>query len=71
MKVRGVMARKGDTPKYISKMQQELFEILAGSRNREDIRKIEPEAWEVHKRYIDRIGEADTRSLPSIVGLAD
>jgi DNA polymerase, archaea type len=31
MKIRGVMARKGDTPGYVSKMQQELFEILAGA----------------------------------------
>jgi hypothetical protein len=26
MKIRGVMARKGDTPEYVNKMQQEVFE---------------------------------------------
>jgi DNA polymerase elongation subunit (family B) len=29
MKIRGVMARKGDTPEYVHRMQQELFEVLA------------------------------------------
>jgi DNA polymerase, archaea type len=29
MKIRGVMARKGDTPGYVNKMQQEGFEVLA------------------------------------------
>jgi DNA polymerase I len=28
MKIRGVMARKGDTPEYVNKMQQEVFEVL-------------------------------------------
>jgi hypothetical protein len=30
MKIRGVMACKGDTPGYVSKMQQGLFEIWLG-----------------------------------------
>jgi DNA polymerase, archaea type len=29
MKIRGVMARKGDTPEYVRRMQQELFDVLA------------------------------------------
>ena len=29
MKIRGVMARKGDTPEYVSRMQQDLFNIWA------------------------------------------
>ena len=33
MKIRGVMARKGDTPEYVNKMQQEVFEILADARS--------------------------------------
>ena len=32
MKIRGVMARKGDTPKYVNKMQQEVFEVLGEAR---------------------------------------
>ena len=29
MKIRGVAARKGDTPEYVNKMQQEVFDVLA------------------------------------------
>jgi hypothetical protein len=32
MKIRGVMARKGDTPEYVLQMQQELFEVLAEAK---------------------------------------
>ena len=33
MKIRRVMARKGDTPEYVNKMQQEVFEVLAEARS--------------------------------------
>ncbi|MHB8118129.1 MAG: DNA polymerase domain-containing protein [Methanothrix sp.] len=35
MKIRGVMARKGDTPEYVLRMQQELFEVLGEADVRE------------------------------------
>ncbi|VVB68980.1 DNA polymerase 1 [uncultured archaeon] len=63
MKIRGVMARKGDTPEYVRRMQQELFEVLAEARNREEIRRIEPKALAVRKRYMEELGEADVREL--------
>ncbi len=63
MKIRGVMARKGDTPKYVLRMQKELFEILAGARNRDDLKWIEPKAREVHRRYLEELAEADVREL--------
>jgi DNA polymerase I len=47
MKIRGVMARKGDTPEYVNKMQQEVFEVLAGARSLEDLKRIEPKVREV------------------------
>ena len=33
IKIRGVMARKGDTPEYVNKMQQEVFEVLAEAKS--------------------------------------
>ena len=45
IKIRGVMARKGDTPEYVNKMQKEVFEVLAEARSLEDLR--EPKAREV------------------------
>jgi len=44
MKIRGVMARKGDTPEYVNKMQQEVFEVLGEAKSLEDLRRIEPKA---------------------------
>ena len=63
MKIRGVMARKGDTPEYVNKMQQEVFEVLAEARSLEDLRKIEPKAREVYRRYLDELDGADVREL--------
>ena len=63
MKIRGVMARKGDTPEYVNKMQQEVFEVLAEARSLEDLRRIEPKAREVYRRYMDELDGADVKEL--------
>lgn len=57
------MAREGDTPEYVCCMQQELFEVLAGPRTREELRKIEPRARGVARRYMEELEEADVREL--------
>ena len=33
MKIRGIMARKGDTLEYVCRMQQDLFDVLAKARS--------------------------------------
>jgi len=63
MKIRGVMARKGDTPEYVRRMQKELFEVLAEAKSREELKRIEPRAREVARRYRDGLGDADVREL--------
>lgn len=63
MKIRGVMARKGDTPEYVNKMQQEVFEVLAEARNMVDLRKIEPKARQVCRRYMDELDSVDVKEL--------
>jgi DNA polymerase, archaea type len=63
MKIRGVMARKGDTPEYVRRMQQELFEVLGEARSREELRSIEPQVREVRRRYVDELVEANVREL--------
>jgi len=63
MKIRGVMARKGDTPEYVNKMQQEVFEVLAEARSLEDLRRIEPKARQVYRRYLDELGDADVKEM--------
>jgi DNA polymerase I len=63
VKIRGVMARKGDTPEYVLKMQQELFEVLGDARSREELRGVEPKAQEVYRRYVEELADVDVREL--------
>jgi DNA polymerase I len=63
MKIRGVMARKGDTPEYVLRMQKELFEVLGEAKSREELRRVEPKAQRVYRRYLDELVEADVREL--------
>ena len=63
MKIRGVMARKGDTPQYVCRMQQDLFDILAETRSQEDLFRIQPKAREIYSRYKAKLEEADIREL--------
>jgi DNA polymerase I len=63
MKIRGVMARKGDTPKYVRRMQEELFEILAEAKSLDELGRIEPKAQKVRRRYMDELGQADVTEL--------
>ncbi len=57
MKVRGVAVRRGDTPRYVQRMQTDLFELLAGAESSEEIRLLRPQAEEVQRRY--RLGLMD------------
>ena len=57
------MARKGDTPEYVNKMQQEVFEVLAGARSLEDLKRIEPKARQVYRKYLDELDGADVKEL--------
>jgi DNA polymerase I len=63
MKVRGVMARKGDTPQYVRRMQEDLFDVLAEARSQEELLRIRPRAQEIYSRYIAKLEEADVREL--------
>jgi DNA polymerase, archaea type len=63
MKIRGVMARKGDTPEYVRRMQQDLFDILAKARSLDELRMIEPAAREVREKYMLELEGADVREL--------
>ena len=57
------MACKDDTPEYARRMQQELFEVLVKARSREELRKIEPVAQEVRRRYMRELEGVDIKEL--------
>jgi DNA polymerase elongation subunit (family B) len=63
MKIRGVIARKGDTPEYVRRMQQELFDVLAMARSLDELRNVEPTAREVYGKYLRELEDADVRDL--------
>ena len=63
MKIRGVMARKGDTPEYVSRMQKELFDIFAKARSLDELRMIRPMAQEVRVKYLEGLRNVDAREL--------
>jgi len=63
MKIRGVMARKGDTPEYVRRMQQDLFDVLAKMRSLDELRMRQPIAREVYKKYMRELEDADVREL--------
>ena len=44
-------------------MQKELFEVLGEAKSREELRRLEPKAREVRRRYMDGLVEADVREL--------
>lgn len=59
-----MVARKGDTPKYVRNKQQDLFEVLAKARSHKELRKVKKSAAkEVRKRCIQQIEGADAREL--------
>ena len=63
MKIRGVIACKGDTPEYVSRMQKELFDIFAKARSLDELRMIRPMAQEVRAKYMDGLRNVDAREL--------
>jgi DNA polymerase I len=63
MKIRGVMARKGDTPKYVNRMQQEVFEVLAQARSLEELLKLQPKAQKIYVRSLEELDGAEMREL--------
>ncbi len=63
MKLRGVMARRRDTPDYIRRMQLEAFEILSMAESVEDIIRLAPKVGEAYERCVRGLRHADPRDL--------
>jgi DNA polymerase I len=61
IKIRGVMVRKGDTPEYVRKMQEELFRVLSKAKSRKELREVGPDTQVVREKYMQE--DADVREL--------
>ena len=63
MKIRGVAARKKDTPEYVRRMQMEVFAKMAEARSIEELRRIKAPALEIAKRYHQELPRADPSEM--------
>jgi len=63
MKIRGVAARRGDTPEYVRRMQQELFDCIASARTREELAMLEHDASRIYRRYLVGLEGVNVREL--------
>ena len=63
MKIRGVLARRGDTPEYVRRMQMEMLSAMAAARRADELLELEDLVGEIGKRYIDGLPNADIREL--------
>jgi DNA polymerase I len=63
MKLRGVAARRGDTPAYLRRMQEELFGVMERARDPEELRRLGPELRRIHLRYADGLPGADPAEM--------
>ena len=63
MKVRGVAARRGDTPAYLRRMQEEMLGVMAGAEDLAGLRRLDPELRRIHLRYADGLDRADPAEM--------
>ena len=63
LKVRGVAARKRDTPEYIRRMQMEVFAKMGEARSIDELRRIKPQAQEILDRYHRGLQAADPSEM--------
>lgn len=63
MKLRGVMARRRDTPEYIRKMQLECFEIMSKARSLNELKIIAQKLVEVYRRYLEGLRVAKPEEM--------
>lgn len=63
LKVRGICARRRDTPEYVRRMQMEVFEKMGEARSIEELRRVEGEAREIAGRYRRGLEGADPSEM--------
>ena len=63
LKLRGVAARRRDTPEYVRRMQMEVIEKMGEARNIDELRLIKPEALKIARRYRQWLPNADPSEL--------
>lgn len=63
MKVRGIAARRHDTPDYIRSMQQEMLELMRTAKNTGELGRIRDRVRGIYQKALQDLPLADPRSL--------
>jgi len=63
VKVRGIAARRHDTPDYVRDMQQELLTVLSRAESVAELHALEGTVIGIYRRHHDGIGNADVQKF--------
>jgi DNA polymerase I len=63
VKVRGIAARRHDTPEYVRKMQQEMLTVMSRARTVQELRELENPVTEIYSRYLGGLHTANVRDF--------
>lgn len=63
IKVRGIAARRHDTPEYVRKMQEEMLTVMARAGTLEGLQKTEGPAMDIYRRYLAGLCTANARDF--------
>ncbi len=73
MKLRGVMARRRDTPEYVRRMQMECFELMKKAVCAGELHELYPELMQVYRNYAKNMRKAGPEEMVirKVVGKTD
>ncbi len=63
IKLRGVMARRRDTPKYVRRMQMECFEVMKKARTVRQLLGLYPELMQIYRKYAENLRGAKPEEM--------
>jgi DNA polymerase I len=63
VKLRGIMARRGDTPVFIARMQEEILEVMREACTLDELRAREQRAREIYMRHQNGLVQADPSDM--------
>jgi DNA polymerase I len=63
VKVRGIAARRHDTPEYVRKMQREMLTLMSTAATLTELRDLVTPVEEIYRRYYDNLHTADVQDF--------
>ncbi len=63
IKVRGIAARRHDTPEFIRSMQGRMLEVMAGAKSIAELKEREEKVKDIFRKALDSLSGADPKSM--------